>query len=454
MSNMFWPKVALKLLHVDYIMQIRYMVHPVNNEYFEVKETNCSGATVHRVNLPKVYQEHFKRLLWRLSLVITVHERLGGNRKKFKAFHASLLYLMVFLDNVIETSIRPALHIDDDDLVGRSNNNLDNYLTTEFLLSHHEPLFLHVFRLRVETNIERISFMEFDWNAYKDCVDLKIKGNHYKYNIDNIPKAHFEELWSLLEQHSSRQLDFEWSGCGRGDESEEDEGDEEEEEGKGSADEGEVGELGQKEKKDDEDTEMENGDNDNDVKMEGQEARAVVVVEEKEEEEEEERWGFRLVGSQASIGAALPDDAMENDGPAPQPSNQLVVKRKRSPREDDKDTDVPSKKRSVTPAAPIQQAPQIIGFNPSFFVTHLNRAMQMVDGHSDILPDGLTSLNLQGTIGCFDHLLVEDVAEGELGMRVDLPDQQNTGFYEPCRTNNKPGLTTEDIDDAAAVRRP
>jgi len=158
MSDYYWPKKAPTDLHISYIDQVRYSIHPTKHGYFEVKQTNMiDGVTEHRVNLPTFYKKSFAALLWRLYLAIRLHKEFHKRRaKKFKDFRPRLLRHMVHLDNIVEAMIRPALDVPLDAIADWRNPNFDEYLVTEFLIGRHDPTAVYEFRNKCETNLERI----------------------------------------------------------------------------------------------------------------------------------------------------------------------------------------------------------------------------------------------------------------------------------------------------------
>ncbi|KAF8435842.1 hypothetical protein L210DRAFT_934798 [Boletus edulis BED1] len=508
MSDMYWPKAPPTPLHIDYIAQVQYSAHPVNSSYFEVKETNLhNGRIGHRVNLPEVYRTHFIRLLWRLSLVVALWNEFGANRKKkFVSFRAPLLRLMVFLDNVIEATIRPALIVDNADLLEWTNPNFEDYLAAEFLLGRHEPFSLREFRLNIQTNIEKMCFDEFDWEMYESRVDPKIEGRAYEYNIAGVPSEDMENLWTLIHEHYNRKLDFQWisrwvdmeggeedteSSTGKeqvgeheheeakNDEDEENNDEDEEDEDKDKEDEDKEDEDEDKEDEDDEDDEMvEKGEvgkkdddeheesNDQGDEEDGTEEKVDSngeCVRSTEESMDVDGGSDRLpkaVTSQSGVRAAPSDNSIQCNDPSPPPPNQLMMRRKRPTREEDEeDAGMPSRKRSTTPAAPVKQGPPIVAFDPSLFIDSVfPRKIYVVVAPASVGPLPGDHPTVYQTvrrsspdvtqIGGDQHDLLHDEYTS-----ADPP-AYHTMSNELGGTEDKPELAVKDIADAEPVKRP
>lgn len=163
MSDAYWPKATPTAFHVDYIVQVKYTIWSKNSTYFQVKQTNIHDEiTDHRVYLPTRYQDFLVVLLWRLELIIRLHNKFKNSRKKkFKSFRPMLLRIMAFLDNVIEATLRPAVDIPRSSMDTWRNPNFEHYIVAEFLSGRHEPSMLRKIRSRLGVNLERMDFEEF-----------------------------------------------------------------------------------------------------------------------------------------------------------------------------------------------------------------------------------------------------------------------------------------------------
>lgn len=218
-------------MHMDYIMQVEYTVHPVNDHVFEIKQTNTrDDVTTHRVFMPQCYQKQVVKFLWRFSLLIKLyqkfHKRTG---KKYKAFLPRLCKILVHLDNVIEALIRPAVGLLINEVAKYHSRNFDEYLVTEFLIGRHDPISVNEFRATYDVNIERMTPADFgkctyrflsvilstnqfvDWDAYNgQRIHPLYEGSEYTYTVPNVPSNELLDLWDLVAEHYARPLDHDW----------------------------------------------------------------------------------------------------------------------------------------------------------------------------------------------------------------------------------------------------
>lgn len=231
MSDYYWPQNMPTALHINYIAQIRYTIHAINHNYFEVKRTSLIDCvTRHKVYLPEYYRPFFMKFLWRLYLALRLYSTFHNSQKKeVRSFRPQLLLIITHLDNVLEAFVRPALKIDKEDMSDWRNPNFDEYLITEFLLGRHDPATVQTFRHGRKTNVERMDFADLgrqtirlltmssadfillDWDSYDATrIHKKLEGKEYLYNVDHVPEDDLEELWDLLNAHHNRPFNKYW----------------------------------------------------------------------------------------------------------------------------------------------------------------------------------------------------------------------------------------------------
>jgi hypothetical protein len=236
MSDYYWQRDPVTELQKEYITQVKYTIHDVdrNTQIFEIKETNIKDTVptaTHRVYMPQRYRKYLKATFWRYYLLMELF-RLYKTRhaKSFTKFLPTLVKNMAHLDNVIEATIRPLIDEDIKKVPQHTSRNYEEYLMTEFLIGRHDPNTVTQFRRQCPTNIERMSFTQFgkvfatviasqslidvsDWEEYVKRLPSNLEGGKYGYNIKNVPKEDFLQLWKEVETWYTQKLDPQWSEC-------------------------------------------------------------------------------------------------------------------------------------------------------------------------------------------------------------------------------------------------
>ena len=161
MSDYYWIDDEPTELHLDYICQLQYMIHPVDDLIFEVRSINRHDRTdSHRTFLPMHYHAMLAKVLWRIALLIEFHENFKTNpaiTHAYTSFHPRLLRLLVHLDNVIESLIRPAVGMGINEISRYHSRNFEEFIVTEIVLhGRHDPPALRAFRETYGINIERL----------------------------------------------------------------------------------------------------------------------------------------------------------------------------------------------------------------------------------------------------------------------------------------------------------
>jgi len=236
MSDYYWQRGTVTELQKEYITQVKYTVHDVdeNTNIFEIKQTNINDevpTTSHRVYLPQLYHRYLEATFWRYYLLIKLFLLYKTRRgKSFMKFFLTLVKSLVHLDNVIKATIRPLINEDITKVPQHKSRNYEEYLITEFLIGRHDPKTVTQFRRQCPTNIERMSLTQFgdvpstfivtqslihasDWEKYAKCLPSNLEGRKYGYNIDNVPKNDFLKLWKEVETWYTQKLDPQWSEC-------------------------------------------------------------------------------------------------------------------------------------------------------------------------------------------------------------------------------------------------
>lgn len=163
MSDYYWPTRQPTPLQIDYILQVRYSLHEVNDDrgISEIRMVNLNDedqTPTHHVYIPKVYQKDVKRLLWRYYLLLKLYIRFQTRKAKvFLDFLPHLEKIIVHLDNVVESFFRPCGLYTDDEMGAHRSANFEEYLITEFLIGNHQPAIVNEFRYRCPHNIERMT---------------------------------------------------------------------------------------------------------------------------------------------------------------------------------------------------------------------------------------------------------------------------------------------------------
>lgn len=161
MSDYYWPLRKPTARLMDYITQMRYSVHPFNDEICEIKAVNFYHPVQtlkHHAFIPAFYYNHLLRFLWKYYLFIKLYTKFKNRKSEhYTHFYPTLGLMIVHLDNVIESLIRPCQDFSQDFLGSFRSANFNEYLITEFLISSHDPLSVNRFRSRCPVNIERMS---------------------------------------------------------------------------------------------------------------------------------------------------------------------------------------------------------------------------------------------------------------------------------------------------------
>lgn len=163
MSDYYWQTELPTKLNMDYIVQIRYSVHVMEDDDFlaEIKRTNLWNRRPkikHHCYIPGHYLDHVNRFLYRYYILIRLFGKFQYSRGgKFARFIPTLKRIIVHLDNVIESLIRPSKEETKEALKTGFCRNFDEYLITEFLIGRHNPEIINEFRSRCPKNLERIN---------------------------------------------------------------------------------------------------------------------------------------------------------------------------------------------------------------------------------------------------------------------------------------------------------
>lgn len=163
MSDYYWQTDLPTKQTMDYIVQIRYSAHTVENNHLlgEIQRLNLWVANPkmrHHCYIPGIYLDHVTKFLYRYYILIRLFEKFKGRRQsRFVKFLPHLKRIIVHLDNVIESLLRPSKETTIEMLETLPCINFDEYLLTEFLIGRHDPDVIEQFRSRCPTNLERMN---------------------------------------------------------------------------------------------------------------------------------------------------------------------------------------------------------------------------------------------------------------------------------------------------------
>jgi len=163
MSDYYWQHAEVTSLHIDYIYQVKYTLHHFNPVIFEVKQTNIySNETEHRVFLPNLYHNLLSKVLWRGDILMMLYRKyLKRPPKMYKSFIYDLAKILVHLDNVVESLLRPAVGLSVNEAAEYRSQSFNEFLITEFLLGRHDPAAVQEYRETYDMNIERMNLEDF-----------------------------------------------------------------------------------------------------------------------------------------------------------------------------------------------------------------------------------------------------------------------------------------------------
>jgi len=113
----------------------------------------------HHTFVPAFYRDHIKRFFWRHYLVITLYEHY--EQKKLPKYMGSnflpyLLNVIVHMDNVIESIIRPCQTIERREVKNYRSQDFEDYLIAEYIIGRHDPNTMDDYRDVAMSNIEQL----------------------------------------------------------------------------------------------------------------------------------------------------------------------------------------------------------------------------------------------------------------------------------------------------------
>lgn len=231
MSDYYWPRSCITNLHKLYITQIRYSIHQ-DDDCCCIKYTNILDEEPPQEHtfVPTFYMDHIKRFFWRHYLVITLYEYYEEKKlpEYMQSFLPYLLKVIVHMDNVIESIIRPCQAIARSEMKNHRFRAFDDYVITEYIIGRHDPDIMDDYRDIAMFNIEqlllphdsgeyydifqRILFVHLPvWNnEYAQRLPPLLSGSSYDYDINRVPKKDYETLFKGLFEWYTKKLDMEW----------------------------------------------------------------------------------------------------------------------------------------------------------------------------------------------------------------------------------------------------
>ncbi len=156
--------------------------------------------------------------------------------KMYKHFITRLPAILVHLDNVVESLLRPAVGLTINEVEDYRCPNFEEFLITEFLLGRHDPEIVQEYREAYDVNIERIHLDELgrnvscvllvivvdrtasgiDWDIYDDVrISSIFEGRQYSYDAEEVALDELKELLEHAKEHLTRGIDHSW-GMGFG----------------------------------------------------------------------------------------------------------------------------------------------------------------------------------------------------------------------------------------------
>ncbi|KIM69646.1 hypothetical protein SCLCIDRAFT_84672, partial [Scleroderma citrinum Foug A] len=142
MSDYYWPRSCITNLHKLFITQIWYSIHQ-DDDCCCIKYTNILDEEPPQEHtfVPTFYMDHIKRFFWRHYLVITLYEYYEEKKlpEYMQSFLPYLLKVIVHMDNVIESIIRPCQAIARSEMKNHRFRAFDDYVITEYIIGRHDP---------------------------------------------------------------------------------------------------------------------------------------------------------------------------------------------------------------------------------------------------------------------------------------------------------------------------
>lgn len=218
MSDYFWPRSPITELHKSYITQIQYSIHQDDGGCCPIKYMNLldeKPSLEHHAYVPAFYKDHIKRFFWRHYLVITLYEHY--EQKKLPKYMGSnflpyLLNVIVHMDNVIESIIRPCQTIGRSEVKNYRSQDFEDYLIAEYIIGRHDPNTMDDYRDVAMSNIEQLPLPHNSvWdNEYARRLPPLLSGFHYDYDINRVPKKDYKILLKSVFEWYTKKLDMEW----------------------------------------------------------------------------------------------------------------------------------------------------------------------------------------------------------------------------------------------------
>ncbi|KAL4064653.1 hypothetical protein J3A83DRAFT_4191357 [Scleroderma citrinum] len=215
MSDYYWPNHSITDLHKDYIFQVLYTYSQTDDPtIIKIKQLNHHDTVpthTHRGFLPKFYEDHVCRFFWRYYLLIQLYQNFQScHPRRHRQFLQKLIKIIVHLNNVIESIIRPCLQIPIENMGLYRSASFNEYLITEFLIGRHDPKTLQKFRKGCPINIECMDMARLDWKQYDDRLPPKLQGEKYSFDAEQIPGEDYEDLWDIVHGWYTCDLDTTW----------------------------------------------------------------------------------------------------------------------------------------------------------------------------------------------------------------------------------------------------